>query len=34
VHVDAMETLGEFDAYFSEALVFVGVALDGILAVV
>jgi hypothetical protein len=31
MHVDTMEALGEFDAYFSEALVFVGVALDGIL---
>jgi hypothetical protein len=30
-HIDAMQSLGELDAYAAKAVVFVGIALDGIL---
>jgi hypothetical protein len=34
VHVDTMETLGEFNAYSSESFVFVGISFDGVLSAI
>ena len=34
MHVDTMETLGEFDAYSSESFVVVGIAFDSVLSAI